>query len=359
MMMDFQPRFHVGLLFCLALATPTFTDASGQTSSTAASGPCSKFQPGMQFLVTDDNTRNVDGLSSLTDNLSQDVHNFNGVLYQIAWGMIEGSPGSYDWSRLDQAFALAKSAGKYFRVRVEDRTFWTGCGSNFIPADISREVSVWDTGTCFATIWNQPTMDRYIALLTALIQRYGNDPFFLGVTTEESVLDSITLRANPALVVTALYPQLQRLAGAVHNANANALFIQHINWPYNGNNLYLMPMINKMISYGSGMGIGWPDSMVDNEYNWSWYQFARAHYDQLVIAPSADAGTVSTATDIPTALADHEKTYQMLVNDLHASMIVWNTWNEAFGDAYFTDVIIPTVNKHNGAVLNTSCPFIP
>jgi len=307
--------------------------------------------------VFDDATRSLNGLSSLSSNLSQDVKNFNAVVYQINWGMIETSPGVYDWSRIDQALALLKSKGKYLRVRVQDRTFWTGCGSNFIPSWVARDTSYQSANACFAKIWEQATMDQYIALQTALVNRYKSDPSFMGVSTEETAMGATTFQSQPTLVLTGLYPQLERLATAVHTAAPDILFTQYINWPYAVQNSYVAPVVNNLVAFGSGASIGWPDSVVANEYTWPWYQFARDNYTHLVIAPSAEAGTVSAATTVAASLADHEAAYQMLTGDLHANIIVWDTWNGQFGDNYFTQVIIPLVNNHNGTVPNTTCPF--
>jgi hypothetical protein len=54
--------------------------------------------------------------------------------------------------------------------------------------------------------------------------------------------------------------------------------------------------------------------------------------------------------------AEAETIYSMLVNDIQAHMIVWDVW--AASDAnYFVNAVISTVNKFNGAVKNTACPY--
>ena len=314
---------------------------------------CANFHPGMEFRVSDEfPIIATNSIGTLKYYLNQDVHSFNGIVYQINWGGIETSQGVYDWSILDAAFAAAKASGKYFRVKFEDRTYLYGCNSQFIPSYIARDPYYTGTQVCFANIWEQATMDSEIAVLTALVQRYASDPYFSGVIVEETAFGAEAVHANPALYLS-LYAQLERLATAVHNAAPNIIFTQYINWPYNGN-AGIFPLINNLIS--SNGGIGWPDSMTADEYTWSWYQFARDDYTKLLIAPSAESGDF-TQTTIPAALAAHEDTYQMLVGDLHANIIVWDFFNAAIGSNYFTQVVIPTVNNHNGAVLNNTCPF--
>ena len=51
-----------------------------------------------------------------------------------------------------------------------------------------------------------------------------------------------------------------------------------------------------------------------------------------------------------------EAVYDMLVNHINAHGIVWETWN-AKDKSYFENVVIPVVNKHAGAVKNTTCPW--
>ena len=47
----------------------------------------------------------------------------------------------------------------------------------------------------------------------------------------------------------------------------------------------------------------------------------------------------------------------MLNNDIQSHMIVWAHWHKDLGDRYFTDVVIPTVNKYKGVLKNNTCPF--
>jgi len=339
-------------LLCITLVMP-LTSFSNTTINTNV---CQNFHPGMEFRVFDSVDRTIDGYYHLKMNLLQDVHNFNGVLLQIDWGTIESTPGIYDWSRLDKILLTAQKAGKYLRVRIEDRTFWTGCASkSFLPSDIAREAGALSPNNCYAKIWEKDTMDRYIAVVTAMLTRYSSNPYFTGVVMEETALDSASIYNNKSLYQTALYPQLIRLAAAAHAAAPYVLFTQYINWPYKSNSAYFSPIVSNLLSTNGG--IGWPDSRIDQEFNYSWYQLARNNNSSLLIAPSAESGSTSSATTIADALVDHEATYEMLVKDTNAHIIVWDTDNVAFGSNYFSQVVIPTVNNHNGAVLNNTCPF--
>jgi len=319
-------------------------------------GKCANFHPGMEFRVSDDLSRKSDGLAGLSALLALDIKHFKGVFYQTNWAMIEPSPGVYDWSRMDKALELVKRKGMHMRVRVQDRTFWTGCGSAFVPPGVENEASFRTPKTCFAKIWEQDTMNRYISMLTALVDRYKSDPAFIGIAVEETALDAPSFKSNPSQYRTGLYPQLERLANAIHAAAPNILFTQYLNWP-SPDKSALDPVVNNLASFGSGAAISWPDSILANQHTWSWYQYARDYYTKLVIAPDIEAVSASKATELSESLEDHEALYQMLVGDLHANIIVWDTWSSEFGNNYFAQVVIPTVNKHNGEVLNNTCPF--
>jgi hypothetical protein len=60
---------------------------------------------------------------------------------------------------------------------------------------------------------------------------------------------------------------------------------------------------------------------------------------------------------IDSSLATADKIYNMLNSDIQAHMIFWAHWHKDLSDAYFTNVVIPTVNKYKGAIKNNTCPF--
>jgi hypothetical protein len=316
----------------------------------AANPACSRVKPGHYWRVTDDNTRRLDGLSTLKNELSKDVRNFKGVVYQINWGMIEKSWGVYDFSRIDNALAQAKAKGKYLMIRFMDRTFHTGCGSGFVPSYVAKEQSTSSSRICFAKIWETATMDSEIRVLQAVAKRYQGNPNFLGFMTEETAIGAPTFASKPSTYNT-LYSQLKRAAAAVHSAAPALLFVQEINWPVYNDIKAFYGIADAHQAMGGGGGIGWPNSVPSKQYTWSWYQVGRDRRSRLVVMPRAETGGGLVGTR-----AEAEKVYNMLVNDIQVHAIVWDTW--AAEDAnYFSNAVIPTVNKYNGAVKNTACPY--
>jgi hypothetical protein len=281
------------------------------------------------------------------------MSNIKGIFYQMPWGMLEKSKGVYDFSRLDAALAKAKAKGKYLVLYFFDRTYWTGCGSNFVPSYVAKEGSATNSKVCYAKIWETATMDHEIRVLQQVARRYQGDPYFLGILQAETSINPPTLVNNHSLHIT-LYGQLKRAAAAVHSAAPALLFGQEINWPAYGNISHFYGIADAFQAMGGGGALSWPNSAPSKQYSWPWYQVARDRRSKLVIMPRAETGYFPGT---PGSQAEADQIYNMLVNDIGAHMVVWDRWAPIGGANYLTNVVIPTVNKYKGAVKNTTCPF--
>jgi hypothetical protein len=321
-------------------------------SAFAANAACSRFRPGHYFFMADDATRNLDGLGVLRNLLAKDVRNFKGVVYMMPWGMLEKSKGVYDFSRLDAALAQVRAKGKYLVLRFADRTFWTGCGSSFVPSYIPKEKSAnpSEPNTCYSKVWETATADNEIRVLQQVAWRYKNDPNFLGISLDETSMLPVSFGANRDLAYT-LYEQLKRVARSVHAVAPALLFDQNLNWPRSGILSPFNRIADNLVAMGGGGSVGWPDTSVANQYTWNWYQIGRDYKYKLLVMPHVQTYYAGTT------LASHDAIYKMLNNDIKAHMMVWATWNSSLGSAYFTNLVIPTVNKYSGAVTNNVCPF--
>ena len=182
--------------------------------------------------IADDSTRSLDGLAVLKNRLSKDVRNFKGVAYQMPWGMLEKSAGVYDFSRLDAALAQVKAKGMYLLLKFEERTFWTGCNSNFVPSYVAKDGSATDTNYCIAKVWDKATVDHMIRVLQQIALRYKDDPNFLGIDLEETSIGAKTVQADKKLYYT-YYDQLKRIHTSVHSVAPNLIINQELNWPVN------------------------------------------------------------------------------------------------------------------------------
>jgi hypothetical protein len=267
------------------------------------------------------------------------------------WATIEKSKGVYDFSGLDAALDVVGAKGMVLMLQFMERTFKTGCAGNFVPSYVPRERSAWKASVCHAKIWETATADDMIRVLKAIALRYKNDSRFLGISLEETAMKPRSFVSRPDLRLVQ-YDQLKRVARAVKSVAPPLLMHQHLNWPYNGTISHFYRIADNHVALAGGGGsVGWPDTVVANQYSWEWYNIGRDYRSRLVVMPHAQA------TFLGTSLAEHDKIYKMLNDDIKAHMIVWSTWHSVMGGDYFTKVVIPTVNKYNGTVSNRTCPF--
>ncbi|MCB0366962.1 MAG: hypothetical protein H6624_02625 [Bdellovibrionaceae bacterium] len=306
---------------------------------------CSKFFPGNYVRATDDSTRNVDGLATLNYILSQDLTNFVGVAYQFMWGDVESSPGKYNFAELDEVLKRVKARGKKVILKFQDRTFWTGCNSKFVPSyvDILGPRPGGNQKFCTARVWEKETVDHKIRVLKAIVGRYHKDPDFIGILLEETAL--AVDKSYPTYSDKVYIDSLIRVVQELHSAYPAVILNQGINWMTKADHLRLAEALDKM---GGGGGLNWPDSVPGNRSKWHWYDTGKSYNNKLMLMPNAQ-----------TPFIKPEETgaiYDMLVNDIGAHAIVWNS-NHQSQKRYFVDNVIPEVNKRKGYIKNTTCPY--
>jgi hypothetical protein len=219
-----------------------------------------------------------------------------------------------------------------------------------VTSYVPREKSAVLANGCHANIWETATVDDMIRVLKAIALRYKNDSRFLGISLPETSMRPSSFVSRPDLQLVE-YDQLKRAARAVKLVAPQLLMHQHLNWPYQSNITHFNRIADNHVALGGGGSIGWPDTVVANQYKWGWYQVGRDYKQKLVVMPHVQASQIGTT------LAEHDKIYKMLNDDIKAHMIVWDNWHSAMGSSYLTQVVIPTVNKYNGKVSNTTCPF--
>jgi hypothetical protein len=263
--------------------------------------------------------------------------------------MIETSPGVYDFSRLDAALAQATAQKKYLNLSFKDRTFHSGCRSNFVPSYVSKDGSFQGASICYAKIWDKTTMDHMIRVLQQIALRYKANPNFLGISLSETSVGALSFKGNPNLRY-ALYTQLKRLYSAVHSVAPTLIVHQMMNFGAGG---ALPDLANNLVAMGGGGAMGWPDTVPAKVTDSAWlmYQVGRDYNKKLVVMPHVQTALIGSSRE------ETERIYNFLNDDIKAHMIVWQTWHKDKGDAYLTDVVIPTVNAHGGAIKNTLCPW--
>jgi hypothetical protein len=321
--------------------------ALGSSPATLAANPaCSRFQPGHYFYVLHE----TNGLNNLRKYLGMDVRNFKGVVYFMNWGSIEKSKGVFDFGPLDAALAQARAKGKRLMLQFKDRTYSSGCNSSFVPSYVARDRGANSANECYAKTWESATATEMIRVLKQIATRYKNDQTFMGISLDETSILPTSFAANRDLAL-ALYEQLKRISREVGAVAPSLIFHQNMNWPRSGNLTHFNQIADTLVGLSGGSSVGWPDTSVPNQYNWNWYNIGRNYRSKLAVMPHVQTSGIGTS------LTEHDKIYRMLNDDIKAHMMVWGTWHRDMSDSYFSKVIIPTVNKYNGAVSNRTCPF--
>ena len=100
---------------------------------------------------------------------------------------------------------------------------------------------------------------------------------------------------------------------------------QHLNWPRAGNVSLFYSIADSLVGTGGGGSIGWPDTRTAYQNSYSWYQVGRDYKYKLAVIPHVQT------TFISSSLAEHDKIYKMLNDDIKAHMIVWATWHKDLG----------------------------
>ena len=344
--------------------------AMGLTAHQAAAAPnpaCSRYQPGHYVRVDDDHVRKLDGLAALRSVLSKDVRNLKGVMYAVPWGLVEKSKGVYDFSRLDAALAQAKAKNKYLVLKWLDRTFWTTCNSNFIPAYVARapapaeHIAVGgfsNTKWCSARIWETETMNHEIRVLRAIATRYKDDSYFVGIQMNDEPNISAEGQTTSAQIKQ-LYVQLRRKNAEVHAVAPNLTLIQSFNWPADGDVSNFDGLVQGLVDMNGGGAVGMPDIVPSKVNSWSWYQIARNNKDRLFIFPEMQGTYFVNDPTIDASRVTWEKIVKFAIDDLGAHAVVWPHSMPIGGkyeNNYFTDVALYLMNKYP-TVTTKACPW--
>ena len=148
----------------------------------------------------------------------------------------------------------------YLFLKFEDRTFWTGCNSNFVPSYVAKDGSATDTKYCIAKVWEKTTVDHMIRVLQQIALRYKDNPNFLGIDLEETSIAAKTVQWNKKLYYT-YYDELKRIHTAVHSVAPNLIIHQELNWPVYGDIDEFYAIADNLAKMGGGGAIGWPDTV--------------------------------------------------------------------------------------------------
>src|SRR5690606_629624 len=141
----------------------------------------------------------------------------------------------------------------------------------------------WQPNACYATIWKKATMDHLIRVLSRIAARYNNHPNFGGIAYGETSIGVASFYNNPNQFDEDLLRESSRLYAAIRQAGPSVQFYQSVNWKERP---YLNRMTNTLIEAKGGLS--WPDSVVAQRNNWTWYDLGKVNNQNLLIAPHAE-----------------------------------------------------------------------
>ncbi len=278
-----------------------------------------------------------------------------GVQIRIWWYELEPQKGIYDFSMIDRYIQRLKEqpTAKRLVVRIMDRKFYTSSRYGIVP-DYLRNESKYNgglvsTSTGFAArIWEQPVMDRLIALYKHLGWRYDGNPYFEGIASEETTLSLSTWPASYSNY--ALETQYKRLVNAVRPALPHTNVFLYTNWI--GSSSLMEDLIQGLVEphVAAGGSNVIPDHMTLGQKVWTGWYGADYRWN-LAISNSIEAGELggNLGDFTPKQISD------FAFNTLHAHYLFWvrNTWSGTIAQRWYSG-ILPFLRTN--PPVRTRCP---
>jgi hypothetical protein len=224
--------------------------------------PERKWHPGHYFaLLAGDTTQAA--LLTRADEIA-DEPDVTGMMIRVKWDVLETTEGSYQWSLIDAVLERMEQNGKYLWVQLLDRVFGAVSDADLAPVPAYvKDIGGTGQGVMatknggMPALHRAPVMDREIAMLEAIAERYEDAEFFQGFLDTESApgfgaVDPPVDFSNAALVT-----QLIREYAAVGLVARKSLFMAALNFP---TDTALMTQAVQAVAATNSVGITGPDA---------------------------------------------------------------------------------------------------
>ncbi len=143
-----------------------------------------------------------------------------GAMVTFAWGALEPTEGTYDFSSVRTVLDDLEARGKRLILEISYKGF-RGTAERLAPADLSGEVVATTKprgGTTYTVaVWKPAVMDRLIALWTAVGAEFADRPGLEMVTSSEST-PSLRGTRPPGYSPSVMAAQLRRMYAAMVDA---------------------------------------------------------------------------------------------------------------------------------------------
>jgi hypothetical protein len=318
-------------------ASKALANMSGESGEYVCDGGGMKFNPGhyLQF-----------GKDAPPSRLKKaaDHPKVTGAVAKVAWKTLEPYEGQYDFSLIDQYLEVLEPKNKQLAFRIFDRDY------NQPDYIVQRGgTAIQKVGHESRTIkmWEPWVMDRHLALLKAIAERYDNHPNFEGVITWES-LSGVHERQGHGYSCDKFDQQLTR-----RTREAQSYFKHTIFWSNFTFYCKKEPGIQKMIDImkQNGGGIAWGDSSPSRVLLGE--KVAARNKGAIPVFPNGDTTYLISSESL-------EDVYRYQSQQIGATHIAWSTHhynregkNPRQGD--WMDEVYAVIRNHP-EMKNKACP---
>jgi hypothetical protein len=259
--------------------------------------------------------------------------NVRGVQTRYYWRDLEPTKGVYDFTEIDKELAMAAAVGKRLFIVIGTKTFTAGSralpdymhtdeysgGAYRIQIDAKDAVGTEATTGENIALFDPDVRDRFIALTTALGQRYNGNNAFEGIGFNETALGQAVVPLTSTQKAD-FFTNLAAVDAATRKAFPNTVVLQFFNYP----RPYMPALVNSAIS--NSVALGGPDTFLnDSELEASAYIHYDTAWGKVPLGPSVQAENYVTTYQggpyTPPAVTD---LYAFAKGRLHANYIFWS-----------------------------------
>jgi hypothetical protein len=239
-----------------------------QTKPVQPGGGKIKWRPGNYMMPDQVQMGSSNINNSLLESLKGEA-SVEGAKIIVTWGFIEKEKGDYSRgiAKIKEWIGILQPMNKRLVVEIITRRYtregsvpaqgviapaylYSGAGYNGGVAPMTKGFA--------ARIWEQPVMDRLIALYEALGKEFDGNPYFEAVLTDETALGFPSGETPSSFSAAAYTTQFKRLVVAARKAFPHTNVIAQTN--YLGNGPEDLAAFVKFC-YENKVGIGGPDIM--------------------------------------------------------------------------------------------------
>lgn len=328
------------------------------------SGTAIKWHPG-HYMRLPENASQSNHFSQIDELASEAA--FRGVSLRLFWYELETSKGVYDFSTIDAYLDKLKKVNASVRrtaglpefrliVHVHERKFNASTPSGIVPNYLLTE-SAYNGGVAqtkngyIARHWEQPVMDRFIALWQALGKRYDADPYLVAITTGETTMGFGSTGPPDSYSPAAMHAQWRRLISAARVAAPHTSIVLNTNML--GTDEQMKETLNHLVSQRAAAGGPdiLPGETLQAQRIWTGAVGGVDYRGNLAILHSMDAAGLGGGQGdyLP------QEVFDFAYKTLKVNYLIWarNTWVGTAAQQWTTG-ILPVIRAN--PALHSACP---